>query len=94
MDVKIDSDGVRMMLAGEDDWRPCEPGVVLAAARNHEFFLPAANVVDVGADVVRATVDGLLCSFDLARYGVATISEQGAFFALDSAGCRSLIRRP
>lgn len=93
MDVKIDGDGVRLLLAGEEEWRACEPGVVLAAGRNCEFFIPAANLVTVGVDVIRATVEGLLCSFDLARYGVATIKEDGGFYVVQAPGQRMLARR-
>lgn len=92
MEIQIDGDGVRIQLAGEEGWRPCEPGVVLAAARNCEFFIPAANVVEHRIDVLRATVDGLLCSFDLTRYGVATIVDDGTFFVMQTPGSRTIAR--
>lgn len=73
----------RWVAPDEQEWQPVAAGVVLNAGNGCEFFIPAADVVEHTADLVRATVDGLVCSFDLHRYGVATITNEGAFWTLD-----------
>ncbi len=76
----------------EAEWVPCRAGLVLTAGPRCEFFIPAEDVLSQTADLLRATVEGLVCSFDLRRYGLATIVDDGRFFTIAQQG-RSLSAR-
>ncbi len=94
MDVQINHEGVQFQLAGYwQEWQPMQPGVMLAAGRDLEFFIPSADVIEHGTDLLRANIEGLACSFDLTRYGVATITEDGAFFIFRQDTGRTILRR-
>lgn len=84
MELRVDGEGTWMLPNG-GEWIRCQAGVMVAY-RTMEVFIPAESVIEHTDEVLRATVEGAVCSWDLRDFASATITREGDMFV-----CRSKV---